>query len=206
MRGFPHAHCLLWVKDAPRIGCNIDDGVCAFVDKYITAVMPKPCKENEHDISLMKRLQKYTHSDYCRCRKTCHFGFPKPPSNKKIICHKPVDDAKDVLEAVQHALRDTDIENPDITLDDILNSIGLDVNMYMDALKVSPCGPTIILKRNPCDTYINPCYLDILCLWGGNVDLQPVTDEIATIMYVCSYMTKGERAMGETLKRVAQKC
>ena len=127
-----------------------------------------------------------------------------------IICHKPVDeakstlkDAKDVLEAVQHALRDTDIENPDITLDDILNNIGLDVNMYMDALKVSPHGPTIILKRNPCDTHINPCNLDILCLWGGNVDLQHVTDEIATIMYVCSYMTKGEKAMGETLKRVA---
>ena len=51
MRGSPHAHCLLWLKGAPRIGCNTDDEVCAFVDKYITAVMPKPCKENEHDIS-----------------------------------------------------------------------------------------------------------------------------------------------------------
>ena len=59
----------------------------------------------------------------------------------------------------------------------------------MDALKVSPHGQTIILKRNPCDTYINPCNLDILHLWGGNVDLQHVIDKIATIMYVCSYMT-----------------
>ena len=25
-------------------------------------------------------------------------------------------------------------------------------------------------------------------------------------MYVCSYMTKGEKAMGETLKRVAKEC
>ena len=66
MRGSPHAHCLLWVKDTPRIGHNTDDEVCAFVDKYITAVMPKPCKENEHDISMMKRLKKHTHSDYCR--------------------------------------------------------------------------------------------------------------------------------------------
>ena len=90
-----------------------------------------------------------------------------------------------MLEVVQHALRNTDTENPDITLDDILNNIGLDVNTYMDALKVSPHGPTIILKRNPCDTYINPCNLDLLHLWGGNVDLQHVTDEIATIMYVC---------------------
>ena len=111
-----------------------------------------------------------------------------------------------MLEAVQHRLRDTDIENPDVTLDDILNYIGLDVNMYMDALKVSPHGLIIILKRSPCDTYINPCNLDILHLWGGNVDLQHVTDEIPTIMYVCIYMTKGKKAMGETLKRVAQEC
>ena len=89
-----------------------------------------------------------------------------------------------MLEAVQHVLRDTDIENPDITLDDILNNIRLDVNTYMDALKVSPHGQTIILKRNPCDTYINPCNLDILHLWGGNVDLQHVIDEIAMIMYL----------------------
>ena len=88
-----------------------------------------------------------------------------------------------MLEAVQHTLRDTDIENTDITLDDILNNIGLDVDMYMDALKVSPCGPTIILKRNPCDTYINPCNLDILHLRGGNVDLQYIADETAC-MYV----------------------
>ena len=53
------------------------------------------------------------------------------PHLTKQSCHKPVDEAKstlkdvkDVLEAVQHALRDTDIENPDITLDDILNYIG----------------------------------------------------------------------------------
>ena len=78
--------------------------------------------------------------------------------------------------------------------------------MYIDALKVSSHGPTITLKRNPCDTYINPCYLDILHLWGGNVDLQHDTDEIAMIMYVCSNITKSKKATGETLKRVAQEC
>ena len=61
------------------------------------------------------------------------------------MCHKPnnedksvLKDAKNVLEAVQHALRDTDTENSDITLDDILNNIGLDVDRYMNTLKVSP--------------------------------------------------------------------
>ena len=37
-------------------------------------------------------------------------------------------------------------------------------------------------------------------------DLQYVINEIATVRYVCSYMTKGEKGMGETLKRVAKEC
>ena len=40
IRGSPHAHCLLWVKDAPKIDKDPDDVVCAFIDKYITAVTP----------------------------------------------------------------------------------------------------------------------------------------------------------------------
>lgn len=35
VRGSPHAHCLLWVKDAPKVDENSDEEVCAFVDRYI---------------------------------------------------------------------------------------------------------------------------------------------------------------------------
>ena len=54
MRGSPHAHCLLWVKDAPQIDKDPDDVVCAFIDKYITAVIPPIAPENEHHIKLME--------------------------------------------------------------------------------------------------------------------------------------------------------
>ena len=40
MRGSPHAHCLLWVKDALKIDKEPDDVVCTFIHKYITAVIP----------------------------------------------------------------------------------------------------------------------------------------------------------------------
>ena len=76
----------------------------------------------------------------------------------------------------------------------------------MEALQISHRGPNIILKRNPQDVFINACNQDILSLWRGNVDLQYVTNEIATVKYVCSYMTKGEKGIGETLKRVAKEC
>ena len=85
MRGSPHAHCLLWVKDAPKIDKDPDDVMCAFIDKYITAVIPPVTSENEHHIKLMNNLQKHTHSEYCHKNKSCHFGFPKLPATKTII-------------------------------------------------------------------------------------------------------------------------
>ena len=54
--------------------------------------------------------------------------------------------------------------------------------------------------------FINACNHDILSLWSGNVDLQYVINEIATVKYVYSYMTKGEKGMGKMLKRVAKEC
>ena len=57
MRGSPHAHCLLWVKDAHKIDKDPDDIVCAFIEKYITAVIPPIAHENEHHVKLMENLQ-----------------------------------------------------------------------------------------------------------------------------------------------------
>ena len=85
-----------------------------------------------------------------------------------------------------------------------LQEINLDTETYMNALKISQRGPNVILRQNPQDVFINACNHDMLSLWRGNVDLQYVINEIAAVKYVCSYMTKGEKGMGETLKRVAK--
>ena len=61
----PHAHCLLWVKDSPKINEDADEVVCQLIDKYITAQIPETMHVNEIDIKLMKQLQKHVHSDYC---------------------------------------------------------------------------------------------------------------------------------------------
>ena len=58
----------------------------------------------------------------------------------------------------------------------------------------------------PTRCFISACNHEVLSLWRGNVDLQYVINDIATVKYVCSYMTKGEKGMGETLKRVAKEC
>ena len=62
------------------------------------------------------------------------------------------------------------------------------------------------MQQNPQDVFINACNYNILSFWGENVDLQYVSNEIATVKYICSYMIKGEKGIGETLKRVAKEC
>ena len=53
---------------------------------------------------------------------------------------------------------------------------------------------------------LNACNLEVLHLWGSNIDPQYVINVIAAVMYVCSYIIKGEKVMGETLKRVVKEC
>ena len=54
MRGSSHAHCLLWLKDAPKIDQVSDHVVIDFIDKYITPTPPT------HDHAYEKDLQKHT--------------------------------------------------------------------------------------------------------------------------------------------------
>ena len=105
MRRSPHAHCLLWVKDAPKIDKDPDNVVYVFIDKYITAVIPPVASENEHDIKLVENLQKHTHSDYCCINKYCHFRFPKPPTTKALISQPPIDDHDKIMENTKSLLQ-----------------------------------------------------------------------------------------------------
>ena len=181
MRGSPHAHCLLWVKDAPKINQDTDDDVCRFIDKYITAMIPKGIFERENDVNMLKSLQTHTHSDYCCRNKSCHFGFPKPPASNTIISQEPTEEhkandiikyAKDILQKVQNFLSSTHIPYEDLSLADLLQNVEIDLDTYMEALQISQKGHRIILQWNPCDIFINPCNQDILHLWRGNIDLQ----------------------------------
>ena len=62
------------------------------------------------------------------------------------------------------------------------------------------------MQQNPKELSINAYNHHILTLWGGNVNLQYEIKKIATVKYLCSYMTNGKKGMDETLKRVAKEC
>ena len=40
-RGSPHAHCVIWVRDAPKFEVDDDTKVCDFIDQYISCEIPK---------------------------------------------------------------------------------------------------------------------------------------------------------------------
>ena len=52
-----HAHCLLWVKDAPKIDQDPDEVVIDFIDKYITATLPNHDHAYENNV---KSAEAYT--------------------------------------------------------------------------------------------------------------------------------------------------
>ena len=66
-RGAPHAHCLLWCKDAPQLDVDSDEDVCSFVDEYISGRIPSSIDDPDNDDvhELVKRLETHSHSAYC---------------------------------------------------------------------------------------------------------------------------------------------
>ena len=91
-------------------------------------------------------------------------------------------------------------------MEEMLEVIGVELDHYLKVLQMSMKGTMLIPEHNIQDAFINGVNIDILNLWGGYMDLQMVIDDVAVVMYVCSYMTKGEKVMGETLKRLAKEC
>ena len=200
-RGSPHAHCVIWVKDAPRFGIEGNDVVCEFIDQYVTCKLPA-IDGKLKDLVLL--LQNHKHSTYCRRNKTCRFSFPKPPSAKTLITtidpEHVTDQNMGVLTKVQKLIADG---NTNLSLGELLHKAGVTEQEYIEALEVSTNGNVVVLKREPNECYINNYNPSVMLAWQANMDIQFVLNAYACVMYVASYIMKTERSMGELLKRVA---
>ena len=65
VRGSPHAHGVLWIKDAPDPEKDRPEVICKFVDRYVQCSLPSP-EEDPELHSLVNNLQRHTHSHSCR--------------------------------------------------------------------------------------------------------------------------------------------
>ena len=202
-RGSPHAHCVIWVKDAPQFDIDDDSKVCDFIDQYISCAVPK---EEGKLKELVLLLQQHKHSSYCKRHNTCRFNFPKPPSCNTLITQPNEDEpevsqAQSILAKVYKILADAD--NVHLSLDELLVKAEVSLNDYMQALEVSSSGSVVVLKREPSECCINNYNGSVMLAWEANMDLQFVLNAYACVMYVASYIMKTERAMSVLLKQVA---
>ena len=201
-RGSPHAHCVLWVKDAPKYGVDSDEDVCAFIDQYVSCAIPADdCKLKE----LLLMVQQHRHSSYCNRNKRCRFNFPHPPSPSTVIASpcsdgEMYDKAQSVLSKVRQVLPDCD---PNATIDDVLTRASVDRDEYIEALQVTKGGNVVLLKREPNEQNVNNYNPSVMLAWQANMDIQYVLDAYACVMYVASYIMKTEKSMGVLLKQVA---
>ena len=80
-------------------------------------------------------------------------------------------EAKEIFNKVQYFLSRRDIQVEAMSMQEMLEVIGVDLDHYMKALQMSMKGTMLILKCNIQDAFINGVNIDILNLWGGNMDL-----------------------------------
>ncbi|XP_078618327.1 uncharacterized protein LOC144885957 [Branchiostoma floridae x Branchiostoma japonicum] len=211
-RGSPHAHTILWMKNAPKVGVDSDEDVINFINQHQTCTIPD---EKEDDLrQLVLSLQKHVHSKTCRRNGLCRFRFPHPPSKHTIIGRpstetdatmvtKELQAKEDVLRKVRTIMEDKNT-SPDISLENLLQKAKVNQHEYQQALKLTRSGEQIILKRQPSEIYINHFNPTILKLWRANMDIQYILDAYSCIMYITSYMVKAERAMSELLQKVLE--
>ena len=62
--GSPHAHCLLWIKGAPKIDVDKDDVICKFSDKYVSGMLPHDSEDTRHIQKLVSKYETHSHSSY----------------------------------------------------------------------------------------------------------------------------------------------
>ena len=210
-RGSPHAHCVLWVKSAPKLGINTDEEVCVFINQHQTCAIPT---DDDELCDLVLHRQKHSHSAACRKKTRCRFKFPHAPSADTIIakppedednevCKKKVTEALQVMKKVKDAIDEMVIEDVTV-LNDILQKADVSMSQYREALSVNVNGKQIVLQRRPQEMNINYYNAHILKAWKANMDIQYIIDPYACIMYITSYMMKTERAMSELLQKTAK--
>ena len=88
----------------------------------------------------------------------------------------------------------------------LLQELQIPRDEYILILRSLLTRPTLILKRAQVDIWINAFAKTIPDLWQANTYTQYVLDAYATAKYVSSYITKKDRTMTTTFKKIKEQC
>uniref|UniRef100_A0A3B1IIS5 ATP-dependent DNA helicase n=1 Tax=Astyanax mexicanus TaxID=7994 RepID=A0A3B1IIS5_ASTMX len=218
-RGSPHIHCLFWVNGAPEFENDQDQDVCDFIDRHISCKLPDPNTDPElHRTVSEVQTHSRNHSKSCKKNnKHCRFGFPKPPMKNTLITRprpppdtdsddegaekdEPVTQAKSKLQPVWDLLNDKTQNFESIT--QLLETVNMMYEEYKDNVNSLSSASVVIMQREPNDCWVNGYNPLLLRAWDANMDIQFILNPYTCIMYILSYISKGEHEMSEYLKGV----
>ena len=92
LRGSPHVHCFIWVKNAPLLTKETKEDFVKFIDSIVRADLPN--KDIEPELHyLVSKYQTHCHSRSCRKYKNipCRFRYGRFFTDR-TICAEPLDD------------------------------------------------------------------------------------------------------------------
>ena len=189
-RGSPHAHTILWIKDAPKLNVDSDEDVCDFIDQYISCTIPEDTELAE----VVCKVQKHRHSSTCRRSGQCRFHYLRPPSPHTMVAREfpyrmcsteeaeEVEAAQATLLTVRKTLDDKDTPD-DITLDDLLKKAKVSYESYIKCLQIC-CRGNIVMQRKPAESWINTYNPNVIRVWKANMDLQYILDP-CILLHTC---------------------
>ena len=147
----------------------------------------------------------------------CRFKYPRFPAPYTMIvepCDAETAEERDellvkyrsVLKKVKETLEDDDAinrimgkydkqketkeehaKNRTKRIEELCEVAGVDYDLYIEALRTSKSGHSIIQKRDLDEVFINSYNIEWLRAWDGNMDIQIVLDYFAVITYVTDY-------------------
>lgn len=195
-RGSPHIHAILWIENSPKYGVQSNEDIQNYISKYLS------CSASLVKEDLVK-LQTHRHTHTCekKSKKICRFNFPIPPMGKTLIL-EPLDELgkieqKENWKKISTFLQENN-KGIDKTFDEFLQIIDISEENYIKAVRSTLKDTKIFLKRNPNEIRINSYNCDMLRVWNANFDIQYITSAYSFIMYIVSYMSKGQRGMSQS--------
>ena len=213
VRGSPHIHALLWLKNAPKYDKDKPESIerCTeFIDKLIS-VNSKPTEFSEELIC----LQRHKHSHTCKkhvngCIK-CRFGIPYFPMRKMMILEPFNDDEnltkkereeisknrRNVIHELDKISKDTDNS---LTFEEFLKHVNMNEEEYIKMIRADLKKAKVFLKRAPNEIRINAYNPMIMSLHRANMDIQFILDPYACSMYCVDYISKSENGMSKLLR------
>ena len=222
VRGSPHIHALLWVKNACILHNKNTKEYAACIESVVKCEIPSRFNETKlHE--LVKTYQTHSHSKSCRKYKNldCRYHYGRYFTNKTIITEPLPQDLSDeeranvlkrqksVLDKVKKYI-DTNLNPRTVNIfdedkDDYCKP--KTISEILEELEYYRCLSTsdensfqIHLKRAPDSCFINNYFKDGLLAWEANLDIQPVLDYYKAVSYMCAYLSKAEDESSEAMQ------